>query len=86
MNDDKTYQVFKEGAITTVSGEPLKLEDQFTYLGSNISSTENNNKIRIWKVWTTTDTVENIEIWFIEKDYRQIKKWNFKKYSGRFKI
>ena len=44
---------FKEGVISTISGKPLKLEDQFTYFGSNISSTEsgvNIQQIKVWKV------------------------------------
>ena len=41
-NPDKTeYMSFKQKrAISTQSDKPLKLVDQFTYLGSNISSTE----------------------------------------------
>ena len=31
---------FKQGTLFTLSGKPLKLVDQFIYLGSNISSTE----------------------------------------------
>ena len=34
-----------------LSGKPLKLVDQFTYLRSNISSTESDMKIRLAKVW-----------------------------------
>ena len=42
MNANKTeYMCFKrEGAIATLSHRPLKLVEKFTYLGSNISSTE----------------------------------------------
>ena len=39
----------QEGASSTLSSQPLKLVDQFTYLGSNISSTESNTSIRIVK-------------------------------------
>ena len=31
---------FKQGAISTLSGKPMKLLDHFTYLNRNISSTE----------------------------------------------
>ena len=44
VNANKTkFPIFKqEGAISTLSGRPLKLEDKFSYLGSNISSTDVN--------------------------------------------
>ena len=45
----------QEGAISTLKGNPLKLVDQFTYLGSNISSTERDANICIAKVLTTID-------------------------------
>ena len=35
----------QKGAISTLSGKPLKFVAQFTYLGSNISSIENNVNI-----------------------------------------
>ena len=28
------------GAMSTIDGTPLKLEDKFTYLGSSVASTE----------------------------------------------
>ena len=40
----------QEGALSTLSGKPLKLVDQLTYLGSNISSTESNINICIEEV------------------------------------
>ena len=48
---DKTqFMCFKQdGAISILSGKPLKLIDQFTHFGSNISSTESNVGIGIWK-------------------------------------
>ena len=40
------YKCFKQkGANCTLRGKPLKLVDQFTYLGSNISSTESHDNI-----------------------------------------
>ena len=39
----------QEGAISTLSVKPLKLVDLFTYLGSNISSTESDVNIHIGK-------------------------------------
>ena len=48
--------VFKQkGSISSLSGKPLKLVDQFTYPGSNISSTENNANLRLAKAWTAID-------------------------------
>ena len=38
----------------------LKLVDQFTYLSSNISSTESDVNILLWKVWTATDKLLNL--------------------------
>ena len=50
------YMCFKrEEAIFTPSGRILKLVDKFTYLGSNISSTESDINIRIAKAWTAID-------------------------------
>ena len=46
----KQFLCFKqEGAISTLSGKPLKLVDQFTYLGNNVSSTESNVHICLWR-------------------------------------
>ena len=39
----------QHGAIFTLNDKPLKLVDQFTYLSSNISSTESDVNIRIGK-------------------------------------
>ena len=43
VNEDKTeYMCFNQrGFISTLNGSSLKLVDKFTYLGSSISSTEN---------------------------------------------
>ena len=48
-NANKTeLMCFKqEGIISTLNGKPMKLVDYFTYLGSNISSTESNINIYI---------------------------------------
>ena len=57
VNANKTeYMCFKQkGAISTLSGESLKLVDKFTYLDSNISSTENGVNIRSAKAWNAVD-------------------------------
>ena len=46
--------------ISSSNGKLLKLLDQFTYLGSNISSTESNVSICIVKAWTAIDKLMNI--------------------------
>ena len=47
---------FKEkGAISTLSGKPIKSVNQFTNLCSNISSTESDVQIHLVKVWTAID-------------------------------
>ena len=57
MNTDKTeFMSFKqEGFTVTLTGKHLKLVNQFTYLKSNISSTESDVNIRQEKVWTAFD-------------------------------
>ena len=46
------FMSFKQGTISTLRDKSLKLVDQFTYFGSNISSTESDVSIRIVKTWT----------------------------------
>ena len=47
------FMCFKrDGAFPTLCGVPVKLIDQFTYLGRNISSTESGVNIRIKKAQT----------------------------------
>ena len=41
--------------ILTLNDKPLKLEDQFIYFGSNISSTKSYVNVHIGKVWNTID-------------------------------
>ena len=43
-------------------GGPLKLADKFTYLGSSVSSTENDISTRLAKAWTAIDS-----LWIIWK-------------------
>ena len=44
----------RDGA--SLNGKPLKIVDQFIYLGRNISSTESDINILIAKAWTAIDT------------------------------
>ena len=57
MNTDKTLFIcFKQNAaIFKLKDKPLKLEEHFTYLGSNISSIDNDVNVRIRKVCTSID-------------------------------
>ena len=41
--------------ITTLDGASLRLVDKFTYLGSSVSSTENDIDTRLTKAWTAID-------------------------------
>ena len=43
------------GDISTLDRTSLKLVDKFTYLGSSVSSTENDNDTRLTKAWTAID-------------------------------
>ena len=52
----KQFICFKQGGIiTTLSDKLLKLVDKFTYLGSNISSTESDVSIGTGKAGTAID-------------------------------
>ena len=42
----------KIGDISTLNGSSLKLVDKFSYLGSNVSSTETDIDTRLTKAWT----------------------------------
>ena len=43
------------GDISTLGGTSLKLVDEFTYLGSSVSSTEKDIDTRLTKAWATID-------------------------------
>ena len=51
----KIYTNFFRGDISTLNGKSLKLMDKFTYLGSSVSSTENDMNTRLAKAWTAID-------------------------------
>ena len=57
VNADKTeYMCFNQsGNISTRNCGPVKLVDKFTYLGSSVSSTENDVVTRLAKAWTAID-------------------------------
>ena len=66
VNADKTkYICFNQrGIISTLKGDPLKLVDKFTYLGSSVSSTEKDINIRLAKAWTAINRL--LVIWKLD--------------------
>ena len=61
VNANKKSTCFKQGrGFSTLNGKPLKLVDQFSYLGSNISSTKNYVNILIRKAWIAIDRLSFI--------------------------
>ena len=48
------------GDISTLGGSSLKLVDKFTYLGSNVSSTEKDIDMRLTKAWTAINRLSVI--------------------------
>ena len=57
-SEKKEFMFFKqEGANPTLRDKPLKLVDQFTYLGNNISSTESNVNIWIGETWSDFESL-----------------------------
>ena len=63
VNADKTeFMCFNQkGYISTLNGRSLKLVDKFTYLGSSVSSTENDINTWLAKVWTAIDDYQSYE-------------------------
>ena len=60
VNADKTeYICFNQRSdISTLKGEPLKLVDKFTFLGSSVSSTEKDINMQLAKAWTAISHME----------------------------
>ena len=60
VNADKTEcMCFNQRAdISTLNSSSLKLVDKFTYLGSNVSSTETYINTRLAKTWTAIGHME----------------------------
>ena len=67
VNADKTeYMHFKKkGDISTLNGGSQKLVNKFTYLGSSVSSTENEISMRLAKTWTAIEVIDYMEVRFI---------------------
>ena len=62
VNAHKTKYMYYNitGDITTLDGASLKLVDEFTYLGSSVSSTEKDIDTRLTKAWTVIDRLSII--------------------------
>ena len=62
VNSSKTEHISfnQQGTIQTTSGETIKSVESFTYLGSEISSTQNDMKIRIAKAWAALNKMDII--------------------------
>ena len=62
INAHKTeYMCFNQtGDISTLDGSSLKLVDKFTYLGSNVSSTQKDIDMLLTKAWTAIDKLSII--------------------------
>ena len=62
VNGDKTEHMCftQRGNISTLKGCPLKLVDKFNYLGSSVSSTENDINTRLAKSWAAFDRLSVI--------------------------
>ena len=62
VNADNTkYMGFNQrGDISPQKSGPLKLVDKFTYLGSSVSSTENDINTLLAKAWTANDSLSII--------------------------
>ena len=54
------YICFNRGTISTLNVGPQKLVDNFTYLGSSVTSTESDTHIRPVNAWTTIDRLSII--------------------------
>ena len=46
--------------MSTLKGGPLKLVHKFTYLGSSVSSTEEDTNMQLAKAWTAIDRLSVI--------------------------
>ena len=62
VNAHKTEYICynQTGDISTLDGISQKQEDKFTYLGSSVSSTENDIDTRLTKAWTAIDRLSII--------------------------
>ena len=72
MSSDKTeFLCFNKDSAIIFHRESLKLLNQLPYLGTNISSTENDVNIRIGKAWTV---IERLMLTWKYNFFDEIKK------------
>ena len=55
-----SFHSYQTGDISTLDGTSVKLVDNFTYLGSSVSSTEKDIDTRLTKAWTAIDRLSII--------------------------
>ena len=62
VNSDKTeFMCFNhDDIISSLNSKPMKLTDQFLFLGSNISSTESDVNIRVYEAWAPLGKLPNL--------------------------
>ena len=63
----------KREAISILNDSLLKLVDNFTYLGSSVSSTENEVNIRLAKVWAGINWLSYLQTPSLGQDMTQGK-------------
>ena len=73
LKSTKFLYFYQDGTISSLDGKPQKEVDQFTYQGSNISSTENYVNVRIGKAWTPIDKLSICTIiWIYQPNFIEI--------------
>ena len=60
VSKTKSISFNQQGSIQTVSEESIKSLESFTYLGSEINSTEKDMKLRIAYAWTALNKTDAI--------------------------
>ena len=58
-SDETEYMYFNQ-RISTLKSGPIKLVDKLTYLGSSVSSLENDINTQLAKAWTANDSLSAI--------------------------
>ena len=80
--DETEYMCFnRRSDISTLNDSSLKLVGKFTYLGSSVSSTENDINTRLAKAWTAIDRL--LVIWKSDRTDKK-KSFFYKQQSCRY--
>ena len=61
FKENRVHAFNQDSTIASLNSKPMKLDDQFKYLGSNISSTKNEVNLRTRKAWSAIDRL--LRIW-----------------------